>query len=148
MKLHYIVDDLNSNSINYSRNLNMTDFFDFTYQQSLIIPLIDKPITSTEHLLNQLTIFRKMRSTNIKFNLKFYSTGVSDHLPMFTLIKTNDKNDSTGVAVTKRSYINKIWDLLSFVKSRKISKKNFEDRFKSYDNCQKIFRYIFMTAFP
>ena len=147
MKLHYIVDDPNSNLINYSRNLNTTDFFDFTYHQSLI-PLINKPITSTAHLLNQLTIFRKMWSTNIKFNLKFYSTGVSDHLPMFTLIKTNDKNDSTGVAVTKRSYINKIWDLSSFIKSRKISKKNFEDRFKSYDNCQKIFRYIFMTAFP
>ena len=147
MKLHYIVDDPNSNLINYSRNLNTTDFFDFTYHQSLI-PLINKPITSTAHLLNQLTIFRKMWSTNIKFNLKFYSTGVSDHLPMFTLIKANDKNDSTGVAVTKRSYINKIWDLSSFIKSRKISKKNFEDRFKSYDNCQKIFRYIFMTAFP
>ena len=147
MKLLYIVHDLNSNSINYSRNLNTTDFFDFTYHQSLI-PLINKPITSTAHLLNQLTIFRKMRSTNLKFNLKFYSTGASDHLLMFTLIKANGKNDSTGVAVTKSSYVIKIRDLSSFIKSRKISKKNFEDRLKSYDNCQKIFRHIFMTAFP
>ena len=89
-----------------------------------------------------------MRSTNLKFNLKFYSTGASDHLLMFTLIKANGKNDSTGVAVTKSSYIIKIRDLSSFIKSRKISKKNFEDRLKSYDNCQKIFRHIFMTAFP
>ena len=81
----FLVGDLNINSLDYSRNTHVCDFFNFVFQNG-IFPVINKPTRVTklsatiiDHIPTNALIDSHIQSGIIK-------TDISDH---FSLIKTN-----------------------------------------------------------
>ena len=80
--------DLNINSLDYSRNTHVRDFFNFAFQ-NCIFPVINRPTRVTkskatviDHILTNTIIDSHIQSGIIK-------TDISDHFAVFSLIKTN-----------------------------------------------------------
>ena len=102
-KLHYIVSELNVSSADHSRNLNVTDLQDL-YFQSSFITLINKTAHGSRNIcyIHWPDFAQEFDEHGIQSGS--FKTEVSDNFPMFTLIKTIEKNSSTRATVAKRSY--------------------------------------------
>ena len=84
----FLVGDLNMNSLEYSRNTNVRDFFNLIFQNG-IFPLINRPTRVTkssatiiDHVLTNTIIDSEVQSGIIK-------TDVSDHFAVFALMRTS-----------------------------------------------------------
>ena len=80
--------DFNINSLDYSRNTIVRDFFNLAFQNS-IFPVINRPTRVTQtsatiiyHILTNTIIDSPLHSDIVK-------TDISDHFAVFCLLKTN-----------------------------------------------------------
>ena len=144
-KPFFLVGDLNINSLDYSRNTHVRDFFNFVFQNG-IFPVINRPTRVTkssatviDHILTNTIIDSHIQSGIIK-------TDISDHFAVFSLIKTNFKQTNIKKTIIKRdinedsmkyfkAIFNSIdWDLLTQTLSTNDSYNIFLERFiKIYD---------------
>ena len=84
----FLVGDLNIDSLDYSINTNVRDFFNLIFQNG-IFPLINRPTRVTkssatiiDHVLTNTIIDSEVQSGIIK-------TDISDHFAVFALMKTS-----------------------------------------------------------
>ena len=97
----FIVGDLNINSLDYSRNIHVHDFFNFDFQNS-IFPVINRPTKVTkssatliDHILTKTVIDTHTQSGIIK-------TDTSDHFAVLSLNKTNLEQTNIKKTIIKR----------------------------------------------
>ena len=138
----FLVGDLNINSLDYSRNIHVRDFFNFVFQNG-IFHVINRPTrvsaTIIDHILTNTLIDSDIQSGIIK-------TDISDHFAVFSLLKTNLEQTNIKKTIIKRDinedsmkYFKTIfkstdWDLITQTSSANDSYDIFLERFiKIYD---------------
>ena len=97
----FLVGDLNINSLDYSRNTHVRDFFNFLFQND-IFPVINRPTRVTkssatiiDHILTNTLIDSHIQSSIIK-------SDISDHFAVFSLLKTNLEQTNIKKTIIKR----------------------------------------------
>ena len=138
----FLVGDLNINSLDYSRNIHVRDFFNFVFQNG-IFHVINRPTrvsaTIIDHILTNTLIDSDIQSGIIK-------TDISDHFAVFSLLKTNLEQTNIKKTIIKRDinedstkYLKTIfnstdWELLTQTSSTNDSYNMFLESFiKIYD---------------
>ena len=101
-KLLYIMGDMNINLLNASSHLPTNDFINTMYANYLF-PLISKPTRITEH---SATLIDNIYTNNIAHYNAYCKQGllitdISDHLPIFHMVKTKQVTKPTSY-ITKR----------------------------------------------
>ena len=96
----FLAGDFNINSLDYSRNTKVRDFFNLAFQNS-IFPVINRPTRVTEtsatiidHIFTNTIIDSSLRSGIGK-------TDISDHFAVFCLLKTNFEQSNIKNIVIK-----------------------------------------------
>ena len=97
----FLTGDFNINSLDYSRNIFVRDFFNLVFQNG-IFPVINRPtrVTKTsatviDHILTNTIIDWQLQSGIVK-------TDISDHFAVFSLIKTDLEQSNIKNIVIKR----------------------------------------------
>ena len=145
----FLAGDFNLNSLDYSRNTIVRDFFNLAFQNSTF-PVINRPtkVTKTsatiiDHILTKTIIDSPLHSGIVK-------TDISDHFAVFCLLKTNFEQLNIKNHVIKRdineastehfkSFVNSIdWDLVTQTLLPN----------HSYNTFLEIFVQIYDQAFP
>ena len=97
----FLARDVDINSLDYSRNTIVRDFFDIAFQKS-IFPVINRPtrVTKTsatiiDHILTNSIIDSLLHSGIVK-------TDISDHFAVFCLLKTNFEQSNIKNIIVKR----------------------------------------------
>ena len=141
----FLVGDLNINSLDYSRNTHVRDFFNFVFQ-NVVFPVINRPTRVTkssaaiiDHIVTSTLIDSHIQSGIIK-------TDISDHFAVFSLLKTDLEQTNIKKTIIKRDinedstkYLKTIfnstdWELLTQTSSTNDSYNMFLESFiKIYD---------------
>ena len=141
----FLVGDLNMNSLDYSINTNVRDFFNLIFQNG-IFSLINRPTRVTkssatiiDHVLTNTIIDSEVQSGIIK-------TDISDHFAVFALMRTSLVQPNLKKTFIKRdinedsikyfkSILNSVdWDLITQTTTPDSSYNIFLDKFiKLYD---------------
>ena len=97
----FLAGDFNINSLDYSWNTIVRDFFNLAFQNS-IFPVINRPtrVTKTsatiiDHILTNGIIDSPLHSGIVK-------TDISDHFAVFCLLKTNFEQSNIKNIIVKR----------------------------------------------
>ena len=99
--LPYIIGDFNINLLNQKDNSLTSDFLNMMYSFSFV-PVINKPTRITNSSSSLIdNIFRTCSNVNVMQGL--FETDISDHLPIFLIIKEHVINKETNF-VTTRDY--------------------------------------------
>ena len=100
-KAVFITGDFNINSIDYSTNSTVKNFFNLIFQNSFV-PLISRPTrvtrksaTCIDHILTNVFIDSEIQCGILK-------TDISDHFPIFCLLKSKESNNSSKRTLYKR----------------------------------------------
>ena len=100
-KQMFLAGDFNRNSLDYSRNSIVCDFFNLAFQNS-VFPVINRParVTKTsatiiDHVLTNTIADSPLHSGILK-------TDISDHFPVFFLLKTNSEQSNIKNIIIKR----------------------------------------------
>ena len=99
-KPFYTTGDLNINSLDYSENATVRNFFNLAFQSGLI-PVINRPTrvtrtsaTAIDHILTNTVLNGEIQSGIIK-------TDISDHMPVFSLMETKGDNRYDKTTIIK-----------------------------------------------
>ena len=100
----FLAGDFNINSLDYSPNTIVRDFFNLAFQNS-IFPVINSPtrVTKTsatiiDHILTNTIIDSSLNSGIVK-------TDISDHFALFCLLKTNFEQSNIMNMVIKQDIL-------------------------------------------
>ena len=136
----FITGDFNINSLDYSSNEHVKDFFDASFQ-NYFVPLINRPTmvtrksaTCTDHILTSSIIDSEIEAG-------IFKNDMSDHLPVFCNLKTNVSTNSDKTIIYKRTFKY----LLNHVDWNYIVNS---DANKSYNKFLMKFSELYDLAFP
>ena len=144
----FLIGDFNINSLDYSSNEHVKQFFDTSFQKNFV-PLINRPTrvtrnsaTCIDHILTNSFI-----DTNIESGI--FKSDMSDHFSVFCNIKTIVSTDSDKTIIHKRKINDDTIDDFKYL----LQHVNWDDIIsnstkESYDNFINKFRELYDVAFP
>ena len=144
----FITSDFNINSLDYSSNEHVKDFFDASFQ-NYFVPLINHPTmvtrksaTCTDHILTSSFIDSEIEAG-------IFKNDMSDHFPVFCNVKTNVSTNSDKTIIYKRIFNEESFDdfkyLLNHVGWNYIVNR---DANESYNKLLMKFSELYDLAFP
>ena len=146
----YLLGDMNINLLNHSAHKETSDYLDIIYSNSFV-PLITRPTRVTDH---SATLIDHIMTNNFKPSLSLYQgillTDVSDHYPIFHIVKFNDTTSNENEFILKRNMSAKNFELFHQL----ISRTNWSDTLNKTE-CQSSFsafhneiKEIYNKSFP
>ena len=148
-KAALLLGDFTLNVLEYNSNEVVKNVFNLVFQNGFL-PLIQRPTrvigtgaTAIDHILTKRVLENKIQSGIIK-------TDISDHSPIFTVLKTNETCSLEKTKFIKRDISSKNIDTFKFllgnIKWGNILPANSPD--KAYETFHFIFSDLYDTAFP
>ena len=140
--------DLNINSLDYSSNEHVKDFFDTCFQNSFV-PIINRPTrvtrksaTCIDHILTNSLIDTEIESG-------IFKSEISDHFSIFCKIKTNISTTSDKTIIYKRKINDEaIDDFKYLLQHAGLNNVMYTSTNESYNNFLNKFCELYDVAFP
>ena len=97
----FLVVDLNTNSLDYSRNTHVCDFFNFIFRNG-IFPKINRPTRVTKSSATIIDHILKITLIDSHIQNGIIKTDINDHFVAFSLLKTNLEQTNIKKTIIKR----------------------------------------------
>ena len=97
----FLVVDLNTNSLDYSRNTHSCDFFNFIFRNG-IFPKINRPTRVTKSSATIIDHILKITLIDLHIQNGIIKTDINDHFVAFSLLKTNLEQTNIKKTIIKR----------------------------------------------
>ena len=99
----FITGDFNINSLDYSSNEHVKDFFDASFQ-NYFVPLINRPTTVTRKSATCIDHILTNSFIDSEIEAGIFKNDMSDHFPVICNVKTNVSTNSDKTIIYKRTF--------------------------------------------
>ena len=147
----FITGDFNINSLDYSPNEHVKDFFDASFQ-NYFVPLINRPTRVTRKSATCIDHILTNSFIDSEIEAGIFKNDMSDHFPVFCNIKANVSTNSYKTIIYKRIFNEEPFDdfkyLLNHVDWNYIVYIVNSDTNESYNKFLMKFSELYDVAFP